>query len=304
MRQVGDSIVGRRRADRFVAFLGAQGISSELRDDGDDSFAVWVIHEDHVAAAAEHYQAYRVAPEAAVFDVVAPPPSPPPPAKAARPAGRDRSRFVDVRSEIFAGGNLNRVAVTIGLIVISALLTLLKMTPRLEGLLGVFYFSRYVGTSFPEIMHGQIWRLITPVFIHNGPLHLLFNMMWLYQLGGAIEVHEGKRYYAFLLVLLSVIVNCIQYLLIGPNFMGMSGVVYGLLGYVWMMSRYQVGTRYVMETNTVMFMLGWLVICLIGVMGPNVANAEHISGLITGVVWGLLRSDFIKTWLRQRRYKG
>jgi len=300
MRQVGENIIGHQRADRFVAFLAAQGIRSELRDEGEDKYAVWVIHEDHVAAAGEHYRAYRVAPDAAVFDVVAPPP---PPAKAARPTAGDRSRYVDVRSEVFGSGNLHRIAITIGLIVFSSLLTLLKMTPRLEGLLEVFYFSRYVGISFPEIMHGQIWRLLTPVFIHSGPLHLLFNMMWLYQLGGSIEVNEGKRYYGCFLVLLSVFVNCVQYLLVGPNFIGMSGVVYGLLGYVWMLSRYQVGTRYVMDTNTVMFMLGWLVICLVGVMGPNVANAEHVSGLIAGVAWGWLRSDFIKTWLRQRRYK-
>ena len=298
MRQVGE-ILGRRRADRFVGFLAAQGISSELRDDGEERFAVWVIDEDHVAAADEHYRAYRAAPEAPIFDVVAPPP-----VKTAAPAAAGRSRYIDVRSEVFAASDARRVSITIGIIVVSAFLTLLKMTPRLESLLDIFYFSRYLGADFPEIMHGQVWRLVTPVFIHNGPLHLLFNMMWLYQLGGSIEVNEGKRYYSCLLLLLAILVNCAQYLLVGPHFMGMSGVVYALLGYVWMMSRYEAGTRYVMASNTVMFMIGWLLICLVGLMGPNVANTEHISGLIAGTLWGLLRSGFITTWRRRKRYKG
>src|SRR5262249_27422424 len=151
----------------------------------------------------------------------------------------------------------------------------------------LLYFSEYMGRSFPEISDGQVWRLVTPIFLHGGWLHLLFNMLWLFELGGMIEILEGPRKLATLMLVLAVLATTAQYMLSGPSFLGMSGVVYGLLGYVWMMSRHHAGTRYVMPTQTVYFMLVWLVVCLVGII-PNVANAEHVVGFVVGTAWGFL----------------
>src|SRR3989441_11798364 len=79
------------------------------------------------------------------------------------------------------------------------------------------------------------------------------------------------------------------YIVSGPLFVGMSGVVYGLLGYIWMMTRFQVGTRYMLSEQTVMFMLLWLGLCLVGII-PHVANTEHVVGMLLGVAWGFVRS--------------
>ncbi len=86
----------------------------------------------------------------------------------------------------------------------------------------------------PDIFqHGEFWRLLTPIFIHFGVLHLVFNMMWLYQLGCMTK--HGKGIAAlFLLVVVTGIFSNAQYLIGGPQFGGMSGVVYALAGYVWM----------------------------------------------------------------------
>src|SRR5207253_1391288 len=91
-------------------------------------------------------------------------------------------------------------------------------------------------TTLPEIRHGQIWRLFTPMFIHFSPLHILFNMLWLRDLGSMIE---GRQSSLHLLILVLVIAGCSNVAqcyvnMSGPIFGGMSGVVYGLLGYVWM----------------------------------------------------------------------
>jgi membrane associated rhomboid family serine protease len=75
----------------------------------------------------------------------------------------------------------------------------------------------------------------------------------------------------------------------------MSGVVYGLLGYIWMMTQFQAATRYMLSQQTVMFMLVWLGLCLVGII-PHVANTEHVLGLVltitAGGFWALIISTF------------
>jgi GlpG protein len=71
----------------------------------------------------------------------------------------------------------------------------------------------------------------------------------------------------------------------GPFFGGMSGVVYGLFGYVWMKSRYDPGAGFYMHPNLVFWMLVFFIVCLAGFI-PNVANAAHGFGLAVGIVLG------------------
>ncbi len=65
----------------------------------------------------------------------------------------------------------------------------------------------------------------------------------------------------------------------------MSGVDYGLLGYVWMRARFEPQAGMYLDAFTVSFMLGWLVLCFTGLMGP-VANWAHTVGLVVGMAIG------------------
>jgi membrane associated rhomboid family serine protease len=81
---------------------------------------------------------------------------------------------------------------------------------------------------------GQWWRLITPVVVHFGALHLIFNMLWIYQLGPAVERIMGRWLYvgSYLLTALSgdICSDAIYYH--RANFIsgGASGAVYGIGG--------------------------------------------------------------------------
>src|SRR5205814_9740200 len=108
-------------------------------------------------------------------------------------------------------------------------------TVRYTGPMFIFYWP--LG-SLIEIKNGQLWRLITPIFVHGGFLHLLFNMWWMRDLGFMIEQRKGSLRLALMVLLVAIPSNIAQYMTAGPWFGGMSGVVYGLFGYIWMKGKF------------------------------------------------------------------
>jgi GlpG protein len=65
----------------------------------------------------------------------------------------------------------------------------------------------------------------------------------------------------------------------------MSGVLYGLFGYAWMKSRFEPQLGVTLTPGTVVFLLGWFVLCLTPAI-PNIANAAHAAGLVLGILVG------------------
>ena len=137
----------------------------------------------------------------------------------------------------------------------------------------------------PEVQSGEIWRLITPIFIHFGPTLLLFNMLVLYDLGRLIEKAQGTKRLALLVVVIGVGSNIGQYLIGGPGFGGMSGVLYGMVGYIWLRSQCDPASGLMISPMTLGVMLVWFFLCLLGII-PGVANGTHAIGLVMGIIWG------------------
>src|SRR6266566_6768202 len=98
--------------------------------------------------------------------------------------------------------------------------------------------AKYRLKDLSEIRQGQVWRLVTPILIHYGVLHLIFNMFWLRDLGSMLERHKGALWLGIFILVTAVASNVAQYLVSGPGAGGMSGIVYALFGYVWMKGKY------------------------------------------------------------------
>jgi GlpG protein len=137
-----------------------------------------------------------------------------------------------------------------------------------------------------RVRAGEVWRLLTPMFVHFSFIHILFNMLWLHQLGSEIERQHGSLVMIGLVLISQIPGGLVQYLVSGPSFGGMSGVVYGLFGFVWMQVRYNRRYRYKLDDRTAVMMMIWFVVCVTGLVGP-IANIGHAGGLIAGLLAGM-----------------
>ncbi|CRM97789.1 Rhomboid protease GlpG [Pseudomonas sp. 22 E 5] len=140
---------------------------------------------------------------------------------------------------------------------------------------------------------GQWWRLVTPMLIHFGILHLAMNGMWYWELGRRIEARQGSINLLGLTLLFSLVSNYAQYVFGGPGlFGGLSGVLYGLLGHCWIFQLLSPNPAYRLPRGVLVMMLVWLLLCLSGLVSMigfgEIANAAHVGGLVIGCLTGLL----------------
>jgi GlpG protein len=155
-------------------------------------------------------------------------------------------------------------------------------------------------TDLPEVRSGEVWRLLTPIFIHFGPWHLLFNMLCFKDFGTLVEVRQGTLRLAMLVVIIGVLSNLGEFYfghlaVFGGSadgrhhifFGGMSGVIYGLLGYVWIRGKCDPSSLLAIDPRSVSMAILWFFLCLFRII-PNVANAAHFVGLAVGMIWGAL----------------
>lgn len=155
-----------------------------------------------------------------------------------------------------------------------------------------FEFERVGSHIMFSVPKGEYWRLITPIFLHFGVMHIVFNSLWLWDLGRRVELLQGSMRMLGIVLVIGLGSNIAQFLYADVAiFGGMSGVIYGLLGYGWIWSSLLPEQSLHIPKAVIIFMLAWLVLCFMGfasLMGVGeVANAAHLGGLIMGMIMGL-----------------
>ena len=165
------------------------------------------------------------------------------------------------------------------------------------------YKNGYVSFNSLEttyMQNNEWWRLITPMFIHFSLTHLVFNCLWIYVLGSKIEQIDGHITFINLVIFSSIISNLAQHFF-GESalFGGLSGVIYGLLGYCMIIEIDTKQERYDLPPALYLFMLIWLILGFLGILNlfgfGNVANYAHLGGLISGIIFAMItRYVFIR----------
>jgi rhomboid protease GlpG len=140
----------------------------------------------------------------------------------------------------------------------------------------------FMPVSLGELTSSQEWwRLITPIFIHYTTIHLLVNL-YLWWLFACMLERSSPRLLLTLLIVCAVTTNLCQFLVSGPKFGGMSGVVYGLFGFIGLVAKLQPERGFSIDRTITIGLLLVLVIAATGLVG-RYSDAAHLCGLIMGL---------------------
>lgn len=191
--------------------------------------------------------------------------------------------------------NLLRSGLTLLLIALSVIITLMVSLGENTQMMGWFTIVEfqvqgnkiYYSGVLSMLSDGQIWRLLTPAFMHFNLPHILFNLLWVWVVGRRIELLLGWSVLLGLFVFSAVIANLAQFWISGPMFGGMSGFVFALLGFAWLWDRLKPSKRVGMPPALMGFMMFWLVLGFTGALESlglgSIANTAHLAGLLAGL---------------------
>ncbi|EDL56463.1 rhomboid family intramembrane serine protease [Gimesia maris] len=296
MRKIG-SLPSGQQAKLFEDYLLTTGVEIKV-EQSVDQWSIWVYDEDQIEHAKQELQEFSANPDAEKFQGATRKAEAIRESKIKKVADSARKQ-VNVR-DTWNQPFTSRCPVTSLLIGVSVVVYLFMQTNEYGGqirqALSISSFQtsgnmiRY-SPYLLDIREGEVWRLVTPIFIHfrgtgGLPLHLLFNCFMTYQLGGAIEGNRGSTKLLLLVLLAAIPSNLAQFYWAGPSFGGLSGVVYGMFGYMWMKSKFDPQSSFYVPPNMVVILIGWFFLCMTGAMG-SVANMAHAGGLGMGMLIGV-----------------
>ena len=175
------------------------------------------------------------------------------------------------------------------------------------AMVGHFTLSQYPiqghnpASLLPEVRAGEWWRLLTPMFLHLSLPHIIFNMLALGNLGSLIERQTGSWRYLALVLVLHFVSEFTQYF-VTPGYIagGMSGVIFGLFGYIWMQGKFNPAGGLVLSQQDITMTLFFFVLCFTGLVGP-IANGAHAGGLVCGALIGVVAAFRANADILRRR---
>lgn len=309
MRHIG-KLPDEQLARRFEDYMLVEEVRVRVEPE-DGQWAVWVVEEDQLDRAKQELAQFNADPAAERYRGHGQTAH-----RTRKEEDRANRRFrknqINLRTAWKRSGGIPKAGpVTIALIAISVACTL--VTNFGEDRNSFFYFFTFFDPDklgrgnewlgWEGLLSGELWRAVTPMFLHFHPLHLLFNMLMFHVFASQMERRLKSGLFLVFVLAVAAISNIAEYVWIhwkSPDTIipvgGMSGVVYGLFGYIWMKHRYEPQQAYLLGPNTVLVLLGWMVLCMLGIFG-NVANGAHLLGLVSGCAIGYWNT-FLRTYFR------
>ncbi|MEP7729135.1 rhomboid family intramembrane serine protease [Marinomonas primoryensis] len=203
------------------------------------------------------------------------------------------------KSRIFT--QLTLAPVTAGLLIVTllvAVVTKLGSDLTMVGYLSITPFDIknghiYFYTLSEVFSKGEYWRLFTPTLLHFSVLHIVFNTLWIWDIGRRIERRLGSILWSVGVLIIAIMSNALQYEISGyPLFGGLSGVVYGVIGFAWLLPLLNKRWPIIISKQLMIFFIVWLAVGytpfpeMLGL--GSIANTAHSIGLLTGLALGVV----------------
>jgi GlpG protein len=252
----------------FTNYLVTQNIKTEVKE-GNDGFIIFCSEENLVKAKTEFelfiQQPYAPQYQKAAWDN----------AEVVNVRNNEATLFDSFKESFFGHAGIVTLSVF-------SLCWIVFIATNLGWGLSIFNSVKFYSQLSLDAFLAQPLRILGPAFFHFSLLHIVFNTMWWWQLGGSIEKILGKGTLVNILLLSAIASNLGQYLVSGSNFGGLSGVVYALVGFVWWYGYLVPEKGLTLSKPIVGFLLFWLVLGFADLLPVNVANTAHLLGLLSG----------------------
>lgn len=266
--------------------LYVDGVGASVRETRDGGFALWVHEEDEMERAQALLARFLASPDDPIFTERQRA------ARAQRKAEEAREKQIQKRVERVRT-QLERAdgppLMTYAMIAIAVGFYLLaEVRPEIARELVPRGSGRTMTEAVLNGLTSRPWTFLTPVFVHGGLLHLIFNVLWVRQLGMLVERAHSPWRLLLMTAVFGISGVVLELFWSGSLAVGLSGVVYGLLGYLYFRGKFDPRFPFVIPRTTMLWMMAWFALCFFP--GFPVANGAHTAGLVLGSAWGYLAS--------------
>lgn len=194
---------------------------------------------------------------------------------------RTKKDHLDVTHQVISPENEYTKAplITMFSIVFFMLVFIMQSTFGMPFIESMFFHKEFSSTFITEP-----WRYITPAFMHGDYIHLFMNLLCWYQLAPLIEMNFGYKKLLFVTFITAVIGNFAQFIFTGPEFLGISGAIFGLIGYIWAKGKTDTKSPVRLKNSVMWFSFAWIAFGYMDLIeSMSFANEAHLFGLLSGV---------------------
>lgn len=253
-----------RMAQAFVDHMATRGVRLHIEQQ-QHSYELWLDDEDQLTLTESELSQFMRDPNHPRYQA------------ASWQSGTTRLRMEYPRGQFLTNLRERAGPLTISVMVICIAVFILMQIVGDETVLSWLSWPDGPGQYF------QVWRWVSHIFLHFSLLHIVFNLLWWWYLGGAVEKRLGSGKLFVITVISALLSGWMQAKFSGIWFGGLSGVVYALMGYCWLRGERDPQSGVYLERGLIVFSVLWLVVGYYGLFGMDIANMAHFTGLLVGL---------------------